>query len=364
MAEIGRREALAKAWDDAAKIGDEGSEKPDSEHKEPIDVKAPEVKDEKPEEKGVEDKIVVDPDETSKAAYTEEKKAAAAREQPVQPQVTDKPPVAWKPATKEQWSKLPAEVRAEVNRREREMQERLNQTDKIQKFAQDFAQIVDPYKHLIAQSGSTPLRAVENLMRTAGRLQTGTPEQRAQVVAEIIGNYGIDIATLDRVLSGVVKDGRVPSQQPVAEAPPQWAKPMFDFMQNIQMQQQAHQIRMKEQVTTEIDKIAEKPFFEDVREDMADIMELAEKRGVQLTLEQAYEKAIKQNDEISRILAQRKAAEQARSPVSEAAATLARARKAASTVSGAPTSTNIAGRTAPKTRREALEQAWEDATSR
>ena len=37
------------------------------------------------------------------------------------------------------------------------------------------------------------------------------------------------------------------------------------------------------------------PFFEDVREDMADLIEINAKRGIALTMEQAYDRAVRSN---------------------------------------------------------------------
>lgn len=352
-----RREAIEKAWEAAEKAEDKPEEKEV--------VQQPEEKVEAKTEE-VTEQATKEPVEQKPAdIYSQEKKAAEAREHPAAPAPTDRAPVSWKPAQREQWSKLPADVRAEINRREREIQEGFKQTETVRKFANDFAQVVQPYTHLIAQQGSTPLRAVENLMRTAAGLSTGSQEQKARIVAEIIGNYGIDIRTLDNYLSGVVKDGRVPAAVPQPEAPPSWARPMFEFMETVKTGRQQAEERARSEAQAEIERISEKPFFEDVREDMADIMEVATRRGREMTLEQAYNQAVKMHPEISGILSQREAAAKARNPVSEAAATLARARKAASTVVGAPTGEGSGAiKATPKTRREAIEEAWEQASSR
>jgi len=352
MGDPARRELLEKAWDDA--------EKAETEEKEPIEVKAEEVVEtEVKDEEASGDTGAKEAQEPKvEDAYRTEKKAADEREKPEQRlSGSDKPPVAWKPAQREKWGKLDPDVRAEINRRETQIQQTLTQTDQVRKFAADFAEIVQPYSQLIAQQNSTPLRAVQNLMATAGRLSSGNPEDRARVVAEIIGNYGIDIATLDKVLSGVVQDGRVriPNQQP--EAPPQWARPMFDFMNTVQESRAQHQQRMAQEAAQEIQAMESQPFFEDLREDIADLMEVAANRGKVITLQDAYKRAVAANPEISGIIAQRKKA----NPLSEAGATLARARKAASTVNGAPQGSNMGAKPQAKTRREMLEQLWDDA---
>lgn len=354
-----RREAIEKAWEAA-----EGTEGEALEEKKEVQAPGEASTEAVVEEKssGAQEKA---PD-----PYKEEKKVAATREEEkpteqIQQTVpTDRAPVGWKPAQREKWAALPADVRMEITRREREIQEGMKQTETIRRFANEFAQIVNPYSHLIAQQGSTPLRAVQNLMSTAAALTTGDQEQKSRVVANIIGQYGIDLKTLDRVLSTVVKDGRVaPVAGPQVDTPPAWAKPMFEFMTTVQQRQQAAQEQSQASAQAAVAAMAEKPFFEDLREEMADIMEVAAKRGISMTLEQAYDRAVQMNDEIKGILSQRQAAAKARSPVSEAAATLARARKAASTVSGGPSgeSSGVA-KSSAKSRREAIEEAWERAS--
>lgn len=358
-----RREIIEKAWEEAEKAENKPEDKNEDGKELPV---AGEVTPEKDLEKEPVGKQEEKPD-----AYAQEKKVAQQREEPgaapVQQAapVTDRAPVSWKPAQREQWAKLPADVRSEISRREREIQEGFKQTETVRKFANEFAQIVHPYQHLIAQQGSTPLRAVENLMRTAAGLSTGSQEQKARIVAEIIGNYGIDLRALDSYLSTIVKDGKIQPSAPQQERPPAWAAPMFEFMNTVQQSRVQAETRARESAAVEVEKISEKPFFEDVREDMADLMEVAARRGRPMTLEQAYDQAVKMNPEISGILSQREAAARSRSPVSEAAATLARARKAASTVSGGPSGEGSGiGKIAPKSRREAIEDAWEQASSR
>lgn len=357
-----RREILEKAWETASTEVEEKVEEPvkaEAAAEPEVKIDEPEVKESTPKE---------EPETTSAKQsadpYTQEEKAAKARESAAStPQFTDKPPASWKPAQREQWAKLPSDVRLEINRREREIQEGIKQTEGIRRFANEFAQVIQPYSHMIAAAGSTPMRAVKSLMDTAGGLTNGSQEQKAQIIANIIGQYGVDIATLDKVLSGVVKDGRVQPRAPAAEQPPQWARPMFEFMQTVQQRQQAAQIEAEAEAQAAVQSFAEKPFFEDLREEMADIMELAAKRGVSMTLEQAYNRAVQQNEEISTIIKQREKAAAARNPVSEAAATLARARRAASTVSGGP-SGEPEHKVTHKSRREAIEAAWEAAGGR
>lgn len=269
-----------------------------------------------------------------------------------------KAPVSWKPAAKAAWDKLPVDVRQDVVRREKEMQQYISQNDHHRRFSEGFAQVTKPFEHLIRSQNSTPLQAVRNLMTTAAGLSTGNHEQKAMIVAEIIGNYGVDIETLDKVLSNGAAKTADRGQGQIHPAMLQALQPVYGFMNEVQEARAQRQQRQYQEAENQIEKNANKPYFDDLSDDMADLMEIAAKRGVELSLEEAYEKAVALNPEISKIITQQKAAEEARR---NGGTRIARARRAASTITGAPAGGG--NKNAPESRREQLEAAWEDATS-
>jgi hypothetical protein len=283
---------------------------------------------------------------------------AAAGQQP--DSGATKPPVSWKTGSKAQWEKLPLDVKQEVLRREKEISQYISQNDHHKRFSDSFSKVVQPYSHLIQSQGSTPLRAVQNLMATAAGLATGNAQQKAAIVAEIISNYAIDVNMLDRVLSGSVQTngGQLPQQAQVPPAMLEALKPVYGFMDRMNQMQQAHEERKRSAATAEVEKAEALPYFEDLREDMADILELAAKRGIDLTIEQAHEKAVALNPEIASQISKEKRIQEARVTGTR----LAKARRAASTIVGAPSGAP-GGAQAPKTRREALEAAWSEADS-
>lgn len=271
-----------------------------------------------------------------------------------QPEV-GKAPVSWKPAAKAAWDKLPVDVRQDVLRREQEINKYISQNDHHRKFTEGFGNVVRPFMPLIQAQGSTPLQAVRNMMVTAAGLTTGSEEQKARIVAEIIGNYKVSVEVLDKILS----DGGVPASRGNASIDPtimQALQPVYGFMNEVQQAREAKRQRQVAEAESLIEQNADKPFFDDLSDDMADIMEIAAKRGQELTLDQAYEKALALNPEISKIVAQQKAAEEARA---NGGTRLAKARRASSTLTGAP-SGSPDGKGKATTRREALEAAWDE----
>ena len=337
-----RRELLEAAFDEAEKAPE--SDAPAVEVK--ADVVPPE-----PAKKAVESDAYKVEAEAAKKPVTEPIAPSIEANKPV---VTEeKAPISWKAEEKEHWAKIPPEARAVIARRELEIQRALSSTAQTRKFAEEFARVINPYAHLIRAQNSTPIQAVDNLMRTAAGLTVGSQEQKAAIVAEIISNYSIDIATLDQVLSKA-------QPSPMAgqgAIPPQFAQmlqPVYQFMEQVNQGRTAAQQKIQEDVSTEIQTFSAQPYFEELREDMADLMEMTANRGRTMTMQQAYERAVAAHPVYSKASEQNKNAQ----TVSEAAATLARARNAASSVKGSPGGGSLTPKT-PGNRREALEAAWD-----
>lgn len=272
---------------------------------------------------------------------------------------TGKAPVSWKPAVKEQWNALPVDVRQEILRREKEMSQFISNNDHHRKFSEGFAKTVQPFAHLIQAQGSTPLQAVRNLFTTAAGLSTGNSEQKARIVAEIISNYGVDIDTLDKVLSGGAPAPQAQAMGSIHPSVLQALQPVYGFMNEVQQARQMREQRQQQEAVELVEKSSDLPYFDDLREDMADLMDIAAKRGVEMNIQQAYEKALALNPEISQIVARQKAIEEAKR---NGGTRVARARRAASTLTGAPAGTP-GNSGAPKTRRDALLAAWDEADS-
>lgn len=352
MTDQDRRAALAAAFDKAEETDAEAQVLPTEQEGQQAELPL----EQKPDAYKVEAEAAAADAKPTEAAAADAKPTEAAAAADAKP--TDEPaPISWKAEEKAHWAKVPPEVRAIISRRELETQRALSTSAQARKFNDEFARTVSPYAHLIRAQNSTPIQAVDNLMRTAAGLTVGSPQQKAAIIAEIIGNYGVDLQTLDAVLSNQ------PAPQNVGHAsvPPQFAQmlqPVYQFMEKVNSSRQTYEQQQAAKIEEEVSTFgADKPFFDEVREEMADLMEVAAKRGKTLTLEQAYNVAISADPKYASAIQQRTHA----NDVSAAAATLARARRAASSVAGAPNGSKLTPK-APTTRREALEQAYEDKT--
>ena len=289
------------------------------------------------------------------------KDSGQQHQQPQNQGADERPPASWSKEERQLWAQIPKEARAVIMRRELETTRVLQQSAGARRFANEFVQVVAPYAHLIRAQNSTPLRAVDNLMKTAAWLTTGSPEQKASVVSDIINNYGVDIRILDEVIKTRVERGdwgrgqQINLPQPVAQA----LQKIHQFEQGIEQARQKRHEQLIAEANSELEEFAkDHPFLDDLREDMADLMDIARSRGKKMTYEEAYKKALALRPELQQIEDKRR---RSTSPdVRKAAQVLSSARQRAKSVVGAPS-----GRVnnAPLTRRQVLEQAWDDSTN-
>lgn len=278
-------------------------------------------------------------------AVTTPAEAPKAEGQPPSP----KAPQSWKPHAREKWATLPPEVQAEAVRVDREARTALEQASKARAGWDAFTRAVSPYQAMLAADGADPIQAVGSLLQTAAQLRTAPPPQRAQLVADIVRTYGVDISLLDAALAGQ------PAQNGQAQQQAAYRDPRVDGLLAQLQQAESHRAQSLHQTaSTDIETFAGgAEFFDDVRADMADLMEMAAKRGVTMTLEDAYNRAIQVHPEVSKVVTQRREAEAANANQ----ASTQRSRAASVSVRTRPAGPATAQ--SPSGRRAALEAAFD-----
>lgn len=282
--------------------------------------------------------------------------------QEVQTPVGLKPPHGWKPLMREKFTALPEDVQREVIRREVDIAKGMELAAESRRFKQDFDAKVAPYQAELVSRNVSAMDAFDNYLSTAYKLRHSPPQEKAALVGGMIQQYGIDISMLDQVLTNQVQasqpgegyNGAVPDPS-VTAAINQALQPYQQFM----AQQQNQAIRTAEQtqgeVKTEVETFKEDPaneFYEDVRPDMANLLEAAAMRNTQMTLQEAYDRAILLRPDLAEIVAQRRLQTQAQAKDQAAKAAQAKA------VGVAGSSPDIGGRAAqPQSLRGAIEAA-------
>ena len=272
-------------------------------------------------------------------------KIAPVAAEGVQKGLTDTPartqvraPASWKPEIREKWNALPAEVQGEVMRREREVQQVLEESVATRRFAEAFRSIAEPFSHIIAMEGKDALSVFSDYLKTATILRSGSPQERAAAIAQAVQFYGIDVQALDGALAAQFQGKPMPQGQ--QQGAQQYQDPRVDqLFQYLTQQSQQQEQALEQDVGDEITAFSQDPkneFFDDLRGDISDILRLSAARGVKMSLSDAYNRAAKLHPEISKIVTQREAA----AGVKKESAFIAQKRAAASSLKvGAPRQT-------------------------
>lgn len=245
------------------------------------------------------------PKSAARAKVTEEKPSLTPAPAPVAPPVASptqesvKAPQSWRPQAREKFAALPPEVQKEIARVEYETQTKVRENAEAQKVSSRFRETIEPFIPLMRRSGAQdPFQAIGSLLQTADVLANGNDAQKAGMMARLFHSYGINIDHFAKALDGAPQQQ---TQQPRSLGP-QDVERMLE--QKIQaMRQQA----MAQSSQRQLQEFEANPpeFYEDVRDRMADIMELEAKRGKQVTLQQAYDMACRIDPEISQLVQSR-----------------------------------------------------------
>ena len=275
----------------------------------------------------------------------------------------DKAPQAWRGPQKAKWETLDPDVRQEVIRREREITRTLNESAQARHFATNFHQAIQPYMARIQTQGGDPIRAVQSLLAADHMLSTAPKGQRAQLMAKLINDYGVDVAELDAALSGQ------PRKNPVVDEFGQILQQRLAPIEQFLSAQQQRERQLAQQQQAEMQETIERmatdpqyPYFDAVRDTMADIIDIMAKKGKTISLQECYNKAVAMDPQVSAELAAKAEAAKTAGQVAARNSQAQRAKQASASVSGAP-SGKLAG--APVgDRRAIIAAAFEEAAGR
>ena len=224
-----------------------------------------------------------------------------------------KPPLDWSPELREEWGGLPPAVKTQIANREAQMATAMQGTAQARRVASEFTGVANQFGSVMAAEGiNNPVQMFDTVMRTVSELRMGTSQQKAAKIAELIQNYGVDVKTLDGQLSAQITGQPAPGGgNPDMEAMiNQRMQPVNDMMQQLAGMQQQKQRASAGEAQQEVNAFAgsaEGEFLNDVRHDVADLIDMATRQGRQMTLQEAYGKACAMNPQIAAVLDKRQA---------------------------------------------------------
>lgn len=256
-----------------------------------------------PETPAVPDGGTAQPEAKPEAKPEETKPETEGKEdaQPVTPESVrsrvDRPPQSWRGDAKKSWGELPLAVRQEVYKRESEVQTVLREGATIKTAMEQLDSVMAPHYGWIQTTQLTPIDVVNNLLNMELTARSGTPQQKVELAAQYLIDYGIDLAALDKTLAA-----RLNGQQP--------ARPQQNSADLAQLVRQAvaeslspiyaeREQETNERVQTTLAAFAESHlYYEDLRSEMADIMEFQVAKGRPISLDQAYKQALSFHPEL------------------------------------------------------------------
>jgi hypothetical protein len=225
------------------------------------------------------------------------------------------PPQAWG-GTKEEFFALPATIQDRIIQREEEVHKGFTKLDEERNLGKSMKEVITPYMAVIQAEGGTPQGAVKDLLNTAYVLRTGSPQQKAQIVAQIVQQYGVDMRNMGQQ--------QIPQNQPPAIDP---EKITQDIMTRLQSQQQDVKVQ------SEIEAFSVDPknvhfSNQEVKAAMASLLQTGQAKDLQ----DAYDKAVWLIPSIRTTLLQSQQVDTEQKRKDEIAAK----KKAGSSVSGSP----------------------------
>ena len=299
---------LAAAWEETVEETDDG----DDDGIEQPTGEAP------PDDQGADDSVDTEasPAEEPIAAESTEPEPAAA---------VDAPPTGLPPEAREAWKDTPKAMKDAIATREKQFAMGMQKNAEAAKQAHTINQTIAPFGQYVQMNGG-PKQAITGLLQTGSALQMGSPIQKAETVANIIKQFGVDINTLDNLLVGQAPPEGVQQHSEVQQAVQQAVQPYQQMMNQMQQAQQQARQQSVAQIDGEIGQFAtDNEFYKDVASDMADMLDMAANRGRQMSMQEAYDRACMIHPEISKILQARTNSQQ-----------VSQARKAATSISGSP----------------------------
>jgi hypothetical protein len=224
----------------------------------------------------------------------------------------------------------------------------LSETVQARRVATEFSRAVQPFQARIQSMGLDPVTAASELFKADYLLSSAPMPQRAAVMAKLIKDYGVDFSELDKALVGSAGGAAAdPIQSRVEQLLEQRLAPVQQLLAQQEQQRAAAEAAERAQAQQSVESMLNDPkytYLEDVREDMADLIELSARRGVYLSLPEAYTRAVAMNSEIAARASASATRQQVQQSAAQANAAAQRALGASVSVSGAPTQGGVGQR--------------------
>jgi len=203
-----------------------------------------------------------------------------------------RPPSSWTPKAREDWDKIPEHLQKEITRREEAQARGAAQLNEQYKHAKGFVERVkEPMMEAIGPNGD-PVQHVLSMMQVEKTLRTAPMPQKFNQLMAMADQFGIPLREIINASVGEEVLRRDNTQQAIPDAVQRELAEIRQWREQSEQQTVAYEV---EQYGQSLE------FFEDVRSDMADLIE----SGKATDLTDAYEKAIWLNPDVREVMLDR-----------------------------------------------------------
>ena len=233
---------------------------------------------------------------------------------------TSSPPTGLDAQAREAWKTTPLAMQKAIAKREKQFSVQIQKNSEAAKRAESMDRALAPYQQYIQMNGGS--QHIGNLLQTGANLQMGSPIQKAQMVADLIKTYAIDIGTLDSMIVGAAPPPQVQEKTAIQQGINEALAPFAGLMTDMQQREAQGRAEQQGQVASTVSSFGADPkneFYEDVKMDMADLMDMAANRGQGMSMEDAYKRACMMNDGISNVIQSRTSASDIASKIAASA---------------------------------------------
>lgn len=210
----------------------------------------------------------------------------------------EKPPSSWKKEYRDTWGTLDSQVREYIHQRENEMRSGIENVKSKAQLADQMQQAAQPYMQTIQTLGVDLPTAISGLMEADHNLRYGNPEQKRAYLMQLAQQYNVQIGD-----AGFQQE--IPSDPYIS----QLQQELYGLKNEVVGWKQQQEQAQNQAILSEIEEFSTKAeFFEDARPTMITLLQ----SGVANTLQDAYEKAIRlDNDLFERVQQSQQAAAEA-----------------------------------------------------
>lgn len=264
------------------------------------------------------------------------------------------PPPGWSVPSKAAYAALPDSVKADIAKREQEVSDGFKRYEGLGRTMREFEQVLAPRMATFEQHGITPVQGVARLFAAFDALEHDTP----RALVTLANEAGINLAQLAQMQGGGAPSGG--NAAPAGQGgQPQFRDPRVDSVVNyINQMREQDAVYERETADQTIAQFAADPknvYFENVRPTMVRLLQTP---GGPQTLDQAYQWACAMNPEIQAALINERVAAEIQNRQKAQQERVTSARRAAGSLSGAPTPGSQGAAPPPK---DSLRAELEDA---